>query len=248
MTRDEIKEVLRLDDTQLDQWVHDHRITRDHDVYTINPHPQPDRFTGVALHEVGHAVDAMLGSNTQLVFGLGGWRQYGDADFDAWATDLGGWDRVKPEDRDQIREAWTLWGNSSQAAGRPSRLISSLVEVNHPAISASYAGVGVVDFATTEDRGGSDAPFLRNGRAYMMNGVYQRRYSVPMHTVHSAPSAYSMTAPEEFFAECYMTYYLTFDGTPATAAHKGELLPPWIKQWFDANVDKVGHNPSKGSY
>jgi hypothetical protein len=61
-------------------------------------------------------------------------------------------------------------------------------------------------------------------------------------------STYSLTAPEEFFAECYMTYYLTSDGTPGTAAHKGELLAPWIKQWFDANVDKVGHNPSRGSY
>jgi len=247
MTRDDAKAAFGLDDAQLDQWVRDGRMKRIDDVYEMNPAPQPDRFSGTALHEVGHAVDAMLGSNTELVYGLAGWRQFGDADFDAWAADLGGWDRVAPADKSKIKEAWLVWTNSSQAAGRPRGQLGTLAGYDHPAVAERYAGVGIVDLARGE-QGSSDNPFLANGRAYILSGLYQKRYSVPLRTVHAAPSAYSLTAPEEFFAECYMAYYLTSDGTPTTADKKGALLAPWIKKWFDENVDRIGHNPKQNQY
>jgi hypothetical protein len=70
-------------------------------------------------------------------------------------------------------------------------------------------------------------------------------YSVPVTTMHSAPTAYAMTAPAEFFAECYMSYYLSYDGTPQTAPRKGELVAPWIKRWFDAHIDRLGESPRR---
>jgi hypothetical protein len=249
MTKEQAKTAFGLDDKQLEQWVTEQRLTLKNGVYTVNPKPQQDRFTGTALHEVGHAVDQMLGNNTQLVFGLADWKQYGDGDMEAWANDLGGWDRVSPADKVKIREAFLVWSNSSQVDHRPPKQMFELVASDHPVRKASYAGVGIVDFVNDPDgRGDRGAPFLRNGRAYMMNGLYQRRYSVPMKTVHASPSTYSLAAPEEWFAECYMTYYLTYDGTPKTAGEKGKLLAPWIKKWFDDNIDKIGHNPSRNKY
>jgi hypothetical protein len=248
MSRDDVKRAFQLDDKQVDQWVHDGRLAREGDAYTVTAKSQPDRFTGTALHEVGHAVDAMLGSNTELVYKMADWHQFGDADFDAWATELGGWDRVAPEDKKQIREAWTMWANSSQGAGRPAKELESLLGDQHPARDTKkYGGVGVIDFGMDPDgRGHSGAPFIRNGRAFMMHGAYQQRYSIPLTTMHVSPSVYSLTAPAEWFAECYMTYYLTYDGTPKTSGEKGKLLAPWIKKWFEEHIDKVGHNPMRG--
>jgi hypothetical protein len=251
MTRDEVKRAFGLDDKQVDQWVANGRLKRENDTYTVAPKPQPVRFTGVALHEVGHAVDAMLGSNTELVYKLADWHQFGDADFDVWASELGEWDRVSGEDKKKIRDAWTMWTNSSQGDGRPAKELDKLLgdDSGHPALDTKkYRGVGVIDFAADPDRGHRGAPFIRNGRAFMMNGGNQQRYSVPVSTMHASPSTYSLTAPAEWFAECYMTYYLTYDGTQQTSADKGKLLAPWIKKWFDEHIDKVGHNPARGSY
>jgi len=241
MTRAEAMDAFQLTDEQLDQWVTQGRMTREKDVYRMARAAQPDRFTGTALHEIGHAVDDKLGSQTDLIYGLAGWKQYGEADFDIWATDLGGWDRVKPSDRSKIREAWLTWINSSQAAGRPKLTLRDFLEPDHPARSPDYHGVGVLDLARGE-QGTSSDPFIVNGRAFIMNGLYQMMYSVPLRAVHAAPSQYAMTAPAEYFAECYMAYYLTSDGTPQTASQKGALVAPWIKRWMDQNVDRMSFN------
>jgi hypothetical protein len=55
-----------------------------------------------------------------------------------------------------------------------------------------------------------------------------------------------MTAPKEFFAECYAEYYWEFKG-PGTEDKKGGRLPSWIKSWFDKNIDTLKHNPSRKS-
>jgi len=111
-------------------------------------------------------------------------------------------------------------------------------------VAEKYAHVDIVAFG----RGGHGSPshpYLAHDRAYLMNGHYQLRYSVPLRTMHAAPTEYAMAGPGEYFAECYMTYYLLYDGTPATANRKGEHLAPWIKEWFDANIDALGDGPSR---
>ena len=54
-----------------------------------------------------------------------------------------------------------------------------------------------------------------------------------------------MTAPKEFFAECYAEFYHRYTG-PGTEDQKGGRLPGWIKTWFATNVDTLKHNPSRG--
>ena len=72
-------------------------------------------------------------------------------------------------------------------------------------------------------------------------------FNLSPRALHSTPSAYALTAPGEYFAECYANYYREYDGTPKTAAKKGASLAPWIKTWFDEHVDKIGHNPKRNT-
>ena len=79
----------------------------------------------------------------------------------------------------------------------------------------------------------------------MTRHATQEFLSLSPKAYHASPSAYALTAPEEYFAECYANYYREFDGTPETAGKKGASLVPWIKDWFDKNIDTVGHNPQR---
>ncbi len=65
-----------------------------------------DLFTKVVLHEIGHSVDELLGQRTSPVYDFADWREYDDGAFDVWAAEMGGWDRVTPADRAEIRKVW----------------------------------------------------------------------------------------------------------------------------------------------
>lgn len=241
MTRAEFMSTFEVSEAELEARIADGRVLAEGEGVRLAPAVQPDRFTAVALHEIGHAVDDRSGQ-TAFTNGLAGWRQFGDADFDAWARELGNWDKVTADDQRQIREAWTLWTNSNSNMGAPAVPMETFVGLSHPAVAPRYHDVGVVAFAKG-GHGDSTNPYLANGRAYLLNGMYQHMYSVPVTTMHAAPTAYAMTAPGEYFAECYMSYYLPYDGTPDTAARKGELVAPWIKRWFDGHIDRLGEAP-----
>ncbi len=206
-----------------------------------------EAFDAIVLHEVGHAVDDMLGEHTQLCFGLAGWRQYGEGDFEQWAKEMGGWDRVSAADQAEIRRAWLEYMGSSGAISGPGYAIGELLRSDHPAVSERYAGVGVVDLARSGKPPGHADPIILNGRAWIVNHSYQHWYSVSEMAAQAAPSEYARFAPGEFFAESYVDYYRGYDGTPATAAKKGGNLAAWIKKWFDEHVDKIGFNPDRAS-
>jgi hypothetical protein len=243
MTTAEMMAAFELTEEQIKERIKAGTIEKVGDKLRIAPVNVSDRFTAVALHEIGHAVDDRI-KQTSFTNGVAGWKQFGDADYESWARELGGWEDVAAADRREILEAWTLWTNSSKKAGRPERGIEQLVVGPHPIKDPKYQHVGLVAMAMG-GFGEPENPFIANGRAHTLNGYYQQRYSVPLASMHAAPSAYSMTAPGEYFAECYMTYYLTYDGTTATAKEKGKLLAPWIKRWFDENIDALGETPKR---
>ncbi len=198
-----------------------------------------DRLTATMLHEVGHAVDEILGSHTELIFGLAGWRQHAPDDFDTIATLAGGWDKVAADDKPAIAQAW-------RDATFSGRAIKDLVTGDHPALAARYekAGVGVVADARAgtaydhrERVTHGDHVFVRTpGAAFC---------TLPLRTAQVAPSDYSLNAPAEYFAECYVEYYRDVDGSPEGQRKKGGALPTWIKQWFDAHVDRVRFDPRR---
>ncbi|MEO8841051.1 MAG: hypothetical protein ABI704_05735 [Kofleriaceae bacterium] len=77
----------------------------------------------------------------------------------------------------------------------------------------------------------------------MSNGLWL--YTVNHAAAQVAPSEYAMSAPAEYFAECYVEYYRGYKGTNDTAAAKGGHLPAWIKKWFDSHVDTVRLAPDR---
>ncbi len=123
------------------------------------------------------------------------------------------------------------------ADSTPAIGIGELVPADHPAVAARYAR------NNTKTTSKSPAPF--GDRAAIYDHQRQRFMTVSMRAVHVAPSAYALSAPGEYFAECYAHYYRELDGTAATASTKGASLAPWIKNWFDTNVDTLGHMPRR---
>lgn len=199
-----------------------------------------DLFTQVVLHEIGHSVDELLGQRTPPVFDFAGWHEYGEATFDAWAAEMGGWDRVAPADRVQIREAWL-----DAARGRTT--VDELVGPEHPALASRYAGAGVGIVKSAID--GKSLRYterVQHGDRVFVVGAYPGTfYSVRAQAAEAAPSVYALYAPAEYFAESYVEYYRGVDGSPGSAKQKGGALPAPVRQWFDENVDRIRYDPRR---
>ena len=203
------------------------------------PDASVDKYTQVLLHEIGHSVDSILGGQTEVIYDMAGWRKYDEADFDRWATEMGGWDKVSKDDQPKIRQAWL-------DALRSDIGISSVVDESHPARAKKYEGVGIVDAI----RSGHNAMYLNpiraNGRVFVMQPRYGFFFSLKEQAASTAPSAYSLYAPQEYFAECYVEYYRGLvDGGADAAQVKGGMLPAPVKKWFDTHVDKVRFDPKR---
>lgn len=245
MTKQEAMENLGLDEKTFQQWVADKRLMQDANsgLFRIGYHDETDVLTSTMLHELGHGIHHMIGNKSELIFDLVGWKAYTEADFDGWASELGGWSGVKPEDQKEIRDVWMMWLSSSHGdSARES--VGDMVRSDHPAVSKTYAGVGIVDFARKKSMVSRLDPAMFGDRAAFVSHKQQRWYTIGKRGLLSAPSDYALTAPGEYFAECYMQYYRDYDGKdPAT---KGGRLAPWIKEWFDNNIDNTTHNPRAG--
>jgi hypothetical protein len=187
---------------------------------------------------VGHSVDSILGMRTEAVYGIAGWRSYDEGDFETWAKEMGGWDKVSAEDRPRIKQAWL-------DALKAKSIVENMVDANHPARAKKYAGVGIVDALLRGDNGTYGDPIHTNGRTFVMQPYYGYFYSLNEQAAKTAPSSYALYAPAEYFAECYVEYYRFIEAAPQSKDAKGGLLPSPIKSWFDANVDNVRFDPKR---
>lgn len=199
---------------------------------------EEDRFTSTILHEVGHAVDEILGNKTSVIFDRAGWKQYGPDDFEPWAQRAGGWDKVAAGDRPKIKQAWV----DALFTAQP---VKSLVPEDHPVLSSRYQGVGVCDDARAGKTNNYQDRIQHGDHVFVMQPYYQCFYAIPERTSQVAPSDYAMYAPAEYFAECYVEYYRRVDGTADGQRAKGGSLPTWIKGWFDEHVDRVRFDPRR---
>lgn len=236
MTITEVKQVYGLDDKGVQKAVDDGWLLEEQGVYKMAPLEWPS-FDSTVLHEVGHSIDTMLGEQTELIFGLGAWRTFGLDQFEEWASTMNGFDGIPTTDRPRVVAAW-------RDAIESRTPVKDLVDDDHPALKGP-ASAPLIDAAK---RGSlfryaeADQP-IYGSTACVANG--SSLYSMPKLTYLSAPTSYALNAPGEYFAECYVEYYRQFDGTPKTANLKGGRLAPWIKQWFDTNVDKIRLNPQR---
>lgn len=195
------------------------------------------QFSSTVLHEIGHSVDTMLGDQTQLIYELAGWKTYGLGQFEQWADDMRGFQGLSATEKPKVAEAW----RNALHANTP---VADMVDVDHPAVAGPQTAPLVQaakkkhTFAYTERPKDvfADRVCTRQGLAL---------YSLKTDAYLSAPSNYSLYAPAEYFAECYVEYYRGYDGTPTTEAAKGGHLAPWIKSWFTQHVDKIRLNPKR---
>jgi hypothetical protein len=200
-----------------------------------------EKFAATVLHEVGHAVDDVLGEQTEPIYGgIAQWHSYAESDFELWAAEMGGWDRVSAEDKPRIAEVW-------RDALRDGSNVREMVGANHPAVAKQYAdaNVGIVIAARDGKSVDDGDPLVIGDRAFMRQGYYGRYYSLSAAAVATKPSGYSMFAPQEYFAECYVEYYRDVDGSPGSAAKKGGALPSATKQWFTKHVDGLQYDPKR---
>jgi hypothetical protein len=210
-------------------------------LFRIKPILHADKFTDTLLHEIGHAVDASLGKQTDLIFGQAGWKSYGDGDFDTWASDMGAWKgaTVKSEDKTEIREAFEQRLRSASNISGPSSAFGDLVPSDHALKQPRNRDAFITKAFRSNDHAFKyTQPVDNGGRVFIMNHYYGRFFSYDSKIKDLIPLPYAGFAPEEFFAECYVEYY-------RDEANKGGNLPAWITTWFDANVDRIGHGPAK---
>jgi hypothetical protein len=246
LTREQVMAAYRIDEKQLEMRVAQGQFSLKETPagprYEVKPQDQK-LLDNVVLHEVGHGVDDMLGKHNELVYGLAGWREFGESDIPAFAAEFGGWGKVAAADQPRIVEAWQVWFNSTR--GDATKGLDAFVGEDHPARSKAYKGVGIVDIARQNKPLNAYDMAPVGGKVPVAHHGYSKLYRVPETTLHAAPSIYSMTAPAEFFAECYAEYYRAYDGTPHTQDKKGGRLAGWIKDWFDVHIDKLAFNPSR---
>ena len=236
MTADEVKKYYGLDDKGL-QLAADPKggwlvaLNGNYLVKEINPR----QFDATVIHEVGHSIDALLGLQTELVYDLAGWKISGYDQFEEWANRMGAFDNVNGADRPRIVDAW-------QQALRSDTAVNELVGSDHPAMTNTASPL-----AQYVDK---PRPFAHTQPKVPVRDMVFFQTPTTLATVNkrawdAAPTNYSLTTPQEYFAECYVEYYCRFDGTQATEGFKGGRLPVWIKKWFDEHVDKIRLSPDR---
>ncbi len=238
LTRDQIKKQYGLNDAELataskkDGW-----LVEKAGKYSVKSVPIK-QFESTVLHEIGHSVDTLLGDHTELIYGLAGWKSYGIDQFEAWAGDMKGLDKISAADKPKVIDVWkhSIRGNTS---------VKNLADSDHPALDAKYQGNPLVDTA----RAGKRFYYTEADKKVHAGRVGVTResllFSLNEQGYHAAPSQYALHAPAEYFAECYVEYYRQYDGTPKTEGAKGGRLAPWIKEWFAKYVDKIRLNPAR---
>ena len=128
---------------------------------------------------------------------------------------------------------------SSSEIGGPTSAFGDLVPSEHPLKQAKNHNAAIVRGMRGSKRAYEyTEPVEHAGGMFIMNHHYGRFFSYDAKIHNIIPLPYAAFAPEEFFAECYVEYY-------RDEQNKGGNLPTWIKQWFDANVDRIGHGPAK---
>ncbi|MEO8701710.1 MAG: hypothetical protein ABI867_16810 [Kofleriaceae bacterium] len=197
------------------------------------------QFTATVLHEIGHSVDAILGEKTDLIFGIGGWKEYGIDQFEAFANDMGGLDGITGPDRTRVIDAW----KQSLRSRAP---VAQLVDKDHPAISNKYQHSPLVIEAKRGRDFGHNDPDKPVYKGRVFSNTRGDIASMTERMYLTAPSKYGLSAPKEYFAECYVEYYKNWVAPEAGAAPaKGGHLATWIREWFDKYVDQIKFNPGR---
>ncbi|HEY0987079.1 MAG TPA: hypothetical protein VGD80_08505 [Kofleriaceae bacterium] len=207
-------------------------------------------------HEIAHSLDGRA-VDTKGFYAKGGWATY--ENFDSWVQALGGesaWatndgGTVTGEDRLAIKGALTLSMHSHQTGSIFDPYRSSDPKTQHPIVNyehkavpvllaaqaSMYSGDGFVNYPT--------ALYATGGKRFSVSYMYNRYQVCNETAVSDRVSNYSLTAPAEFFADTYATFYEEAGKPGITDADHGRLIrnDDW-RSWFREHVHDRGHGPA----
>jgi hypothetical protein len=200
-------------------------------------------------HEMAHALDGGA-VNGKGFYALGGWRQDSALQLDEWGKAMGGdaaWtgaDGVMVNENDRIEVKLAVEGVVG-ARGR------TLFDKPGPLMAYKNKRIPVIDAVETSlHLGGTfyNSPtsiYASHGKRFSVNfdfGVLQQHNESVM---TDRVTDYSVSAPAEFFAEAYATFYEEAGKPGVTDADHGRLIRnPTQRQWIRDNVHDRGHAPA----
>jgi CpXC protein len=192
-----------------------------------------ERFEGMVLHEVGHAVheqkSELVNSWLESEFG---WRTFGieEADIDEWVRLMGGWGPLTEEaQRRDVREV-LLAVLGEGGAWEP--LPEPELPAGHPWKSKDFGPRLAVEKTGADWYKHFKTWYRVNDKAFFLNYWYQTFIAVDVKTldlIALMPDAYASMSHYEFFAELYALYY------DSDSPQRSVIMGP-ISKWFDENI------------
>ena len=214
-------------------------------------------------HEVGHAVDARLGSvGDNFRHNTAGWHDYNAHE---WIATAGGLGSIPANLRPVVERAISSYFGSGSTFKAPTALFEDTLRASIKREGSHLFGmVGETSAADTEKMlaqlrphyhsnlalraaiaSQGDSNYQRNGswaddgsRGYFINHYYARGYTIKLATLQHLRSwgdLYAAFSDAEWFAELYQTWY----SEPAARAS----MPEFVRKYFTNVVDKVGATP-----
>lgn len=218
-------------------------------LYDGEPHAYTEQyFDHTIRHEVGHAVDASLGSRTALCYDMAGWYEYPEGSVEQFVNDQNGFvdDAGGPAltvaQKNQITTALNSYVNTAGAriAG-PGRSIFDMLPDTHILKTRPQLKIAKA-LASTDGQMHYTNPYDDGTMTWSINFYYQRWMKVKSSAANSAPRDYTLFAPAEYFADMYAEFYRNYNGTPATEGALGGNVPGDVKTWLMDNVHTIGYD------
>lgn len=211
---------------------------------TPNAHTE-NYFDHTVRHEIGHSVDAMLGSHTSLVYNTAGWKAHTLTAMDSWITAMDGWNAgggATPTDpeKQQIRDLITqLVQSGGGTISGPNMGAPQLAPTGHP--FQRYPQLKIVELLS-RNAGTmvyvSPNRVVANGKVFSINYYYRQFMECTTNAGLNVPRDYCMFSPAEWFADMYAEYYRAYNGRDDGTL--GGNCPGFVKTWFYQNVHLLG--------
>jgi hypothetical protein len=193
-------------------------------------------FEDTVRHEVGHAVEEMLGDEIgNWLRDRFGWESFENsaAGVDAWVDRMGGWGKLGPAQRDEVRH-YLLKVLGPGKKWEPHE--AHPMPPDHPWFQDGF-GPRLACEQSVEDWYENYQHWYRaNGKAFCMNFQYKTFMAVDVETlsiIHAMPDKYAAMSGSEFFAEMYALYYDLDDP-------KRPNIPADVVAWLAAKIGAAG--------
>lgn len=208
-------------------------------------------------HEIAHSLDGSA-VDTRDFYARGGWATFptSPGGFDDWAKAMGGeaaWtarDGSKPSAEDRLSIKGSIMSVISSGGGSVFDRYRG-ADPPFPITAYEHKGVPLIDAAQRSLKWGDNFVYsptdlhAANGKRFSISLMYDKLQYCSEAAVTDRVSAYSLTAPAEFFADAYAMFYEEAGKPGITDADHGRLIrnADW-RDWLRKHVHDRGHGPA----